>query len=402
MGGPPSARRLLGGATPLEILTKVRGKVIYYEFLLMAAVGLGFSQGQLVAPVTLPISEPTITVSPPQLHFTYQLGGPWPNSQTIQVSGSTSGLIFNVQPATSSGGNWLSVNPTSGTTPATISVAASPLNIPAGSYQGTITFSGTNGASPSIVIPVGLMVTGQLLTITTLLNAASFFNHAISPGGVVSIFGTAIGPLAALQLQLDYRGKVSTSLGTVQVLFGDYVAPLTYVSSTQINCVVPYEIIGMPNPSVQVKYAGQVSNVLALTSAPASPGVFATNGTGQAAALNQDGSTNGPTNPETAGNIVSIFMTGEGQTSPPGVTGSVTCSSGCNTLQQMPVPLLPVTAVVGNRPATVTFYGEAPGLVAGVLQVNLQIPPNTPSGSIPLAISVGGTQTQTGVTVSVR
>jgi uncharacterized protein (TIGR03437 family) len=174
------------------------------------------------------------------------------------------------------------------------------------------------------------------------------------------------------------------------------------VSATQINCVVPYEIVGISNPSVEVKYSGQASNTIELTSALTSPGIFATNGTGQAAVLNQDGSVNGPANPEAAGNIVTIFMTGEGQTSPLGVTGSVTCRDGCNTLQQIPVPQQPVTAVVGNQPATVTFYGEAPGLVAGVLQVNLIIPPNTPPGAIPLAISVGGTQSQTGVTLSIR
>jgi uncharacterized protein (TIGR03437 family) len=356
-----------------------------------------------VVPVTLTITTPkVVTVSPPQLNVAYQIGGPVPNPQALQVSGSTSGLTFNVQSSTGSGGNWLLVNPSGGTTPAVITVSVNPTNLVAGSYQGTINVSGTNGASGSTLVPVGLTVTAQPPTIISLLNAASFLNHAISPGEVVSIIGTAIGPPAPLQLQPDSSGKVSTSLGNVQVLFAGHLAPLTYVSSTQINCVVPYEIIGISTPSVQVKYAGQASKALELTSAPVSPGVFATNGTGQAAALNQDGSVNGPTSPEAAGNIVSIFMTGEGQTSPPGVTGTVTCQSGCNTLQQIPVPQQPVTAIVGNQPATVTFYGEAPGLVSGVLQVNLVVPPNTPSGAIPLAISVGGTQSQTGVTLSVR
>jgi len=368
----------------------------------MMAVRLGFSQGQLAPPVTLTISGPTISVNPPQLHFTYQLGGSFPNPQALQASGSTSGLTFNVQADTNSGGDWLSVNSRNGAAPAAISVAASPLNLPAGSYQGTITVSATNGASGSTVVPVGLTVTGQLPTITSVLNAASFITPSISPGEVVSIFGAAIGPSPPLQLQLDYTGKVSTFLGIVQVLFDGHPAPLTYVSSTQINCVVPYEIIGLQNPSVQVKYAGQVSNVLALTSTATSPGVFATNGTGQAAALNQDGSANSQANPEAAGNSVSIFMTGAGQTSPPGITGSVTCQDGCNTLQQIPVPLLPVTAAVGNQPATVTSYGETAGLVAGVLQVNLTIPPNTPSGAALLLISVGGVQSQAGVTLYVR
>jgi uncharacterized protein (TIGR03437 family) len=359
-----------------------------------------------VVPVTLAVTPPkVITVSPPQFTFAYQIGGPVPNAQALQVNGITSGLTFTVQSSTSSGGNWLLVNSSGGTTPAVISVSVNPTNLPAGSYQGTISVAGTNGASGSTVVPVGFTVTAQLPTITSLVNAASFLNQPISPGEVVSIFGTAIGPQSALQLQLDSSGKVFTSLGNVQVMVSGHLAPLTFVSSTQINCVVPYEIVGISNPSVpsvQVRYSGQASNPIELTSALTSPAIFATNGTGQAAILNQDGSLNGPANPEAAGNIVSIFVTGEGQTSPPGVTGSVTCQSGCNTLQQIPVPQQPVTAVVGNQPATVTFYGEAPGLVAGVLQVNLIIPAGTPPGAAPLAISVGGKQSQPGVTLSVR
>jgi uncharacterized protein (TIGR03437 family) len=366
--------------------------------------GLGLGTA-IVVPVTLTVVPARITVSPPQLNFAYQTGGPVPLTQTLLISGNTI-LPFNAQPATSSGGNWLSVNPTSGTTQALITVSVLPLNLPVGSYQGTITVSGTNGVLGSSVIPVGLTVMGPLPTITSIVNAASFSKQFFpTPGQVVSIFGTAIGPPVPQELQLDASGKVSTSLGNVQVLFGGQPAPLTYVSSTQINCVIPYEIIGVTSSpiSVQVKNAGQLSNAFTLLPInSASPGIFATNGAGQAAALNQDGSPNGPAHPELAGNIVSVFMTGEGQTSPPGITGSVTCKSGCNTLQQIPVPLLPVTALVSNQPAMVTFAGEAPGLVAGVLQVNLVIPPNTPSGAVPLIISVGGVQSQAGVTLSVK
>lgn len=393
-----------GGATPAALSVGVNpsGLAIGTYNGSIAATPIGGTQ--IVVPVTMTITTPTITVSPPQLSFAYQIGAPIPSSQILQISG-TSGATFTVHAATNSGGNWLLVSPNSGSTPAAISVSVSPLNLPVGSYQGTITVSG-NGASSSTVVAIGLIVTAQapIPTLYRILNAASFMGQAISPGELVSIFGEGIGPLTALTLQLDSTGKVSTSLGGVQVLFGGagYLAPLTYVSSTQINCVVPYEIAGIPSPSVQVKYAGQVSNVVLLTSAPTAPGMFTTANEAQAAALNQDGSANGPAHPEAAGNIVSIFMTGEGQTSPPGITGSITCKSGCNTLQQIPVPLQPVTALVGNQPAKVTFYGEAPSLVAGVLQVNLVIPPNTPSGAVPLIVSVGGVQSQADVYFSVK
>lgn len=49
-----------------------------------------------------------------------------------------------------------------------------------------------------------------------------------------------------------------------------------------------------------------------------------------------------------------------------------------------------------------TFYGEAPGMVAGVLQLNVQIPSGLSSGAQPLAVIVGGTSAQTGLTIFVQ
>jgi uncharacterized protein (TIGR03437 family) len=68
-----------------------------------------------------------------------------------------------------------------------------------------------------------------------------------------------------------------------------------------------------------------------------------------------------------------------------------------------PQPLLsPVTVLIGGQPAFVAFWGEAPDMVSGVMQINVQIPANVPSGNLPLSVSVGGSGTQSGVTVSVE
>jgi uncharacterized protein (TIGR03437 family) len=57
---------------------------------------------------------------------------------------------------------------------------------------------------------------------------------------------------------------------------------------------------------------------------------------------------------------------------------------------------------IGGVPATLQYYGAAPGELAGVMQLNVQIPSNIPSGEIPVSVSVGGNSSQSGVTVSVR
>src|SRR5262249_41682875 len=147
----------------------------------------------------------------------------------------------------------------------------------------------------------------------------------------------------------------------MRVLFNGVAAPLVYVSAGQINCVVPYEAAG-PDIAVQINYAGK-SILLPLTGTGAAPAIFTATGTGTGAvaALNSNGTYTSSATPEPAGGTVTFYMTGEGQTNPGGITGSVTGAA-------IPRPRLPVSVTIGGRPANVVFYGEAPGLVAGVMQ----------------------------------
>jgi uncharacterized protein (TIGR03437 family) len=254
------------------------------------------------------------------------------------------------------------------------------------------------GASILIVQPAGASLPP---TVAAVVNAASVQSGAVSPGEVVAIFGSGLGPSTPATLALDQTGKVSISLAGVQVVFAGTPAPLIYASATQINCVVPYEILGIPNPYIQVIYQGQTSGLLQLTAASTGPALFTANGsgTGPGAIVNQDNSSNSVT-PAPKGSTVSLYMTGEGQTSPSGVTGKITTVS--STPPITPQPLLPVAVLINGQPATVTWYGEAPGLVSGVMQLDVQIPANAPSGNLRLQVSVGGIYSQNGVTVSVQ
>jgi uncharacterized protein (TIGR03437 family) len=58
--------------------------------------------------------------------------------------------------------------------------------------------------------------------------------------------------------------------------------------------------------------------------------------------------------------------------------------------------------LVGGLPAFVQYYGEVPGLVAGVLQVNVQIPATAVAGANTITIQIGQLLSQTGVTVWVK
>jgi len=100
---------------------------------------------------------------------------------------------------------------------------------------------------------------------------------------------------------------------------------------------------------------------------PSAPEIFvAANGT--EAILNQDGTVNGPNNPTHIGDTVAMFVSGVGQTTPPGVDGAVPQAAGGT-------PVLPIMVQLNATAyANVTYAGNAPGLVAGALQVNFQIP----------------------------
>jgi len=93
-------------------------------------------------------------------------------------------------------------------------------------------------------------------------------------------------------------------------------------------------------------------------------------------------------------------MTGEGLTTSSAVTGAVTSVPAA--LSPTTQLLLPVAVFINGAAATTILYGEAPGVVSGVMQLKVQIPLTVPSGNLPISVSVGGSSSPKGVTVSVK
>jgi len=229
-----------------------------------------------------------------------------------------------------------------------------------------------------------------------LVDGASTQPGYVTPGKIVVLYGSRIGPATLQTAQVGSNGKVATSLGGTQVLFDGTPAPLLYASSGQVAAVVPYAVDGKLGTQVQVTASGGTSDSVALAVTPVAPSIFSVDytGSGQGAVLNQDGKVNSFKNPAKAGSIVSVFATGEGQTLPGGVDGLVTTSS--NTA----IPSRPVTVLINGKQADVLFAGEAPGQV-GMLQVNVRVPADTPFGDIPVEVHVGDAGSQPGVTIAV-
>lgn len=243
---------------------------------------------------------------------------------------------------------------------------------------------------------------GPVVAAGGVVNAASFARGPVAPGLIVTIFGTSMGPAepALLQLTPD-QSAITTELAGTRVLFDDTPAPVIYTSASQVSAIVPYSAAGKTATRMTVEYNGVKSNAVQLQVAAASPAIFTldASGTGQGAILNQNGSVNSRTNPalRSRNEVIQIFATGEGETEPPGADGRLMPADA------LARPTLPVAVRIGNVDATVTYAGSAPGLAAGVLQVNARIPGNAPLGdAVPITLSVGGVESQSGVTLAIR
>jgi len=204
----------------------------------------------------------------------------------------------------------------------------------------------------------------------------------ISPAEVISIYGPGIGPATAATA-VPTGGFYPTTLSGVEVAINGVDMPLLYVSSNQINAVVPMAIPPNTAATVHVVNGTTVSPDYPVWILPFAPQAFPT-------ALNQDGTLNGLTNPAKGGSIVTFYATGWQSSFTPLTDGQV-ATTAQNVCQA------PVSCQVSPTPgvyapsATVFYGGAAPGIVAGVSQFNVQIGPVAMSNfAMPFSFSLTG------------
>jgi uncharacterized protein (TIGR03437 family) len=343
-------------------------------------------------PVTLVLwdTPPTIKVTPSALTFTYPVGGPLPPPRTVTIDSGGTPVSFSFGSPPNS--------PL--ITPYQFSYTASPGVNP--SLLGVSTTSFTVvGPGNTITVPVTVVKTASVTIppmIGSITNAASQIVGTISPGEIIAIHGYAVGPPQTTFFTLDPSGKIATNYNGTQVLFDGQPAPIIYASPSQVNVIVPYEVNGKTSTKIEVAYNGIKSQAWGVQIMPSNPAIFTLDGTGvgRAAALNQDNSVNDPSNPAPRGTIVQIYATGEGQTLPAGVTGSITHSTGI-------MPVLQVKATVDGKIAVVQWAGETPESVTGLLAANVVLPFEvTPGPAVPVTLTIGDQTSVIGTTIAVK
>ncbi|MEO5922463.1 MAG: hypothetical protein ABIR70_01410 [Bryobacteraceae bacterium] len=270
-------------------------------------------------------------------------------------------------------------------TPAVLAVTA--LFDSPGTYYGSISLSTSAG---TIQVPFAVYVTATAdrpPTISSVTNSASNVSGRIAPGELITLRGTGLGS-APTGLTLDASGKIRSDLNAdTRVLLNGTPAPILYTSPEQWNVIAPYELHGSNSALLKVISGGIESKSWTVPVGTAAPGIFTvgSTGVGQGAVLNQDNTVNSPSNPAVKGTVIQIYATGGGQTTPFGITGSVTPSNGGGS------QFLRTKVRLDGYDAPVTFAGPAPGFAAGVLQVNAVVPAEIfGRANVPLVVEVDG------------
>lgn len=211
----------------------------------------------------------------------------------------------------------------------------------------------------------------------------------LSPGALFSIYGTEL----ADETRSVPFFPLAVTMGGASVSVNGRPAPLLYVSPGQINAQMPWET-EPGNAPVSVTRAG-VSVSQPVHVSPAGPAIFTlADGLSAAAVNNEDGSANSAATPVAPGHFVILFGTGLGAVSPPVASGE-------------PAPVDPLSRVAGTvtvevagRQVIPDYAGLAPSF-AGLWQLNVLVPPETPSGAVPVVLVLNGLRSNT-ATIAVQ
>jgi len=346
----------------------------------------------IVVLFTMSYQQPTVaSIWPP----TGRVGGP-PTTVTIRGTNFGSASIAKIQgaPNVALATTYYSSTEIGAVIPASQLVSGTTLNIlvtnpvPGGDSAATLPFTFT---------PV----------IDAAVNEASYVPET-APGGLITVFGENIGPVAAASLaDADADGYVDISLGGVGVKVDGIDAPITYAGQHQISVQVPYGVgIGLAKTIVVTNGANPAANGT-IDIAATAPGIFTLDGSGsgQAAALNYDAITtlyseNASTNPVKVGQTVVLYLTGEGTytTAISPLDGYIIPAS----IVTMPTLDAAVAVTIGGQPATVSYAGPFIGGVIGVLQLDVVVPSHTAGSAVPVVVTVGGNAAQAGVVIATK
>lgn len=223
------------------------------------------------------------------------------------------------------------------------------------------------------------------------VNAASGREESgVAPGSYISIFGAGLSEA----LRIYSTTSLPYSLANVSVGFDlptgktSYAGRLHFVSPTQVNVQVPWELQGQARVNMKVTLGEFSSDIYNLKLSDYSPALFeysdaTSGGRSVIAALDGNFKLISSSNPVARNGVAQLYANGIGP-----VDNAPPSGDPASTERLTPCRVQP-TVTIGGRSAQVLFCGLAPGFV-GLYQLNVIVPGDAPSGAQPVVINSNG------------
>jgi uncharacterized protein (TIGR03437 family) len=229
--------------------------------------------------------------------------------------------------------------------------------------------------------------------VTSVADAASY-GAAIAPGEWVSIFGTGFSTTTQVWTAGDFvNGQLPTSLGGVSASIDGQSAYISYVGPGQINALMPADsTIGPVTVQVKTPQGQSYPGTVMLQRLAPELFTWAAGSMTYAAAEHANGALigpSGPLQPAAVGEVIELYGTGFGPTSPPIPMSQAAFAPA--------ILAAPVSAAIGGVAAQVQWAGL---IGPGLYQVNVQVP-KVAAGDQPVTVSISGFQSTAGVYVPV-
>jgi uncharacterized protein (TIGR03437 family) len=280
--------------------------------------------------------------------------GQWVNPRGLAVSEAGDVLV-----ADSGSGRVLRVDPAGSVTPLAVDgTLGTPWDVALGP-GGRLYVADPDGNRVRMLMPVSIAP----VTNADAVNAASMSPGPLAPGMLVAILGTGAGASAT------------------EVFFAGFPAAILAIDETRILAQAPAGISGMGQVQIDVRDHGTSVAVISATVSEAAPALFtngSTTGSGQAAAVNEDGTLNSADHPVSRGSWISLYGTGQG------IAG------------------LPVAVRIGGYAAEVLYSGAVAGY-PGLFQINVRVPAGSMApGILGVIVTVGSVESPAAVTIAVQ
>jgi Malectin domain/Viral BACON domain len=150
-GSAPAAISVQPNATGLAVGT-------YSANVTVSAAGVSGSPQTIPVSVTITAAPPSMTVLSTSLSFMGAMGGANPSAQAVGIANSGAGTI---NWTASSNQTWLTLTPTSGSTPGSISIQPVLTGLAVGNYSATVTVNGGAVTGSPATFTVNLTVTSS-------------------------------------------------------------------------------------------------------------------------------------------------------------------------------------------------------------------------------------------------